>query len=125
MSLSDLVAKDNLKWINYPNGIPAYLHDEHRYCLVMAHYHQLSGELPKPANLILFDQHHDLAHLAEEAVNEIKNMRERDFSSNDLLALCDKLLRKDDSDWIYAGIELGIIGNLVSFEVKCGFWLGS
>jgi len=118
MDLNTLIELDELKSINYGGITPMYLHNDHRYCLPLLYEAQSQNNVPKPINLILFDAHHDLAYPNSELLTKLHQMRLDGFSFEELLLVCKDQLRQDDSDWIYAGMELGMIDNLVSFGVQ-------
>lgn len=98
------------------NNRPLYYHKEHRFALPLIYYAQLTKKLPKPCNLILFDQHHDMA-----PVDEIYNCRPEIGVNEEITSFidyCQNVLSKLDDNWITAGFEIGIIKDVIAFGVR-------
>ncbi len=93
-----------------------YMHENHRWCLPIAFAAQQQTSLPRPCTLVMFDAHDDckipdqLAHISES--RRIRN------SLNDLIDLCREKLDIRNCDWIIAGMELGLIGDVVVYGVR-------
>jgi hypothetical protein len=116
MDLARLVEIDELQSINLKDGLPTYIHKDHRFCLPLLFKHQNTGGLPNPCDLILFDRHRDM--LPPRSIDKLTTMRQNAFTESDLIALCEEDLAKKDDDWIIAGMELGLIQDVVVFGVE-------
>lgn len=111
-AVKELVFEDGLRELETPVG-PALLHTDHRFVLPLIDLAQRQGRLPRPANYVLFDRHHDA--LEPMCMEKIRKMRKLGFSTAELIELCRTDLRKTDDDWLLTGMHLGLIGNVILF----------
>lgn len=118
MSLDLLKEIDNLEEYSIEN-INTYIHKEHRFALPILNYCQTNEILPKPCNVILFDAHHDSAPLINR--DEFLRNATEEYSDEEFIILCKEHLCKNDDDWVTAGFELGIIGDIIIFGVNQNF----
>jgi hypothetical protein len=104
-------------------GIPYILHEDHRWVLPIVHFAQEKGLLPKPCTVIMFDRHHDALDPPKLASDEIKRLHiEPDVRR--VVSLCAERLKKNDDDWLKAGMELGFFGDAVILGVSDRFEAG-
>ncbi|MCD4783831.1 MAG: hypothetical protein K8T10_08410 [Candidatus Eremiobacteraeota bacterium] len=125
MDIDILKDKDNLRTVDF-DKCECMIHLDHRWVLPIIYYAQEEGFLDKPCDLIMFDQHHDSK--VPRCLERIKNIVKSGISFEKLIELCDVkstmentnevLLSKNDEDWIIAGMELGLIDNLVAFGTR-------
>lgn len=118
-SLDYLIARDRLRALS---GLEttAFLHNDHRWVLVLLAWAQERKILPRPCDLVMLDYHSDgnppVALNSDDGLAAIAQCS-RTGSIDDSIVLCDKHLRQDDGDWVKAGMEIGAIGNAVVFGV--------
>ncbi|MDY0388007.1 MAG: hypothetical protein RBT65_12945 [Methanolobus sp.] len=95
-------------------GKKTLIHDYHRHCLIPA-FNVVFKKDKRPFNLILFDAHTDACNpdtLRDRGFKDlIKNTP--DLSTLDIQSVCERNLSKNDDDWVIAGMELGIISNVL------------
>jgi hypothetical protein len=119
-ALEHLVTRDKLRSLT---GIDtaAFLHNDHRWVLVILAWAQENKVLPKPCDLVMLDYHTDgnptIALESEDGLASIARCR-KTGSVADITALCEKHVRQDDGDWVKAGMEIGVIRHGVVFGVK-------
>jgi len=125
--LHNLSRLDNLIDISFGDH-KCYLHDLHRWTVPIVALGQQSGLLPKPCTLVTFDRHDDTLPPYENCLAQIKQLRLKGFDIDDLLFLSRELDEKEfawqvlsplNDDWITAGMELGLIDDVVSFGADC------
>ena len=104
----------------YPNtmqqmcGTPAVVFRDHRWTLPAIFAAAEAGLVRLPVTVISFDRHRDSLPPA----NPVRLAAFRDTGSMDkLVALVRDALSPRDDDWIPAGMELGIISDVVQFAV--------
>lgn len=100
-------------------GKPVYVHDDHRFVLPHIYDAQKKGIIPKPCKFIMFDAHHDLADVSDEAKQLLKTLREQETMDEELFftVVKDKL-RGDDADWLKAAMELGWVSDVIVFGIR-------
>jgi hypothetical protein len=119
-ALDYLVARDQLRSLS---GLAptAFLHNDHRWVLVILAWAQENKMLPRPCDLVMLDYHSDgnppIALDSEDGLAAIAQCR-RTGSIADAIVLCDKHLRQNDRDWVKAGMQIGAIRHTVAFGVK-------
>lgn len=118
MNLDFLEAIDNLRKISFEK-CECFIHEDHRWVLPIIHDAQEREVLPKPCTLVMFDAHCDL--LDPICFDDICRIRKKGVNLGNLIGSCKDKLAKNDSDWIKAGMELGLIGDVVIFGVG-GNW---
>lgn len=102
-------------------GKPVYIHDDHRFVLPHIYDAQKKGLIPKPCKFIMFDAHHDLADVSDEAKKLLKTLREQtgeDFDEELFFDVVKNKLRGDDADWLKAAMELGWVSDVVVFGIR-------
>jgi hypothetical protein len=102
--LNILVEIDNLKKLKLMNK-HCFIHRDHRFVLPLVLYAQRQGFLPKPCNLIGFDNHHDCC--IPKKLDDIIKLNVDDISIGCFAKFCETELSILDDDWIITGIELG------------------
>jgi len=114
MDLEPLKKLDNLRSVSF-EGCNCFIHEDHRWVLPVIHDAQVKEILPKPCTIIIFDAHHD----ASDPIcpEDIRELRKSGFDTSDLIDLCKNKLKKMDDDWLKAGMELGLIDDVVIFGV--------
>ena len=99
------------------------IHRDHRWTLVLLHWAQEKGLLPRPCNLVMFDAHHDA--LEPACAGRLDRVRIEGLSAAILFDICtgarqndwDARLNPLDDDWVRAGMRLGLIRDAVIFGV--------
>ncbi len=114
MSLEESLRFDDLHRIEY-NKCSTYLHRDHRWDLCILKEAQEKRLVPSPCDLVMFDQHYD--GLQPRCLDKIRGLRSSDFTIEQLTTLCQSDLSKNDDDWLIAGMELGMIRDVVMFGV--------
>lgn len=109
-----LIEKDDLKNIEAFDK-KGFIHKDHRYTLPLVLHAQRKGFLPKPCDLICFDNHHDCC--LPKDLEKLKSIDVDKTGITEFTKFCDQDLSKLDDDWIIAGIELGIFNNVIIFGV--------
>jgi hypothetical protein len=95
-----------------------FLHEDHRWILPIIHYAQERGTLSKPCTLVGFDAHHDTRDPIPDSIERIRQIRASGVTFEALISLCKEYLNPNDDDWIKAGMELGLIRDVVVFGVQ-------
>lgn len=104
----------------YPNspqqvsGTPAAVFRDHRWTLPAIFAAAEAGLLTLPVTVVSFDRHRDSLAPADPAL--LAAFR-NNGGMEDLTALVRDVLSPRDDDWITAGMELGIISDVVQFAV--------
>jgi hypothetical protein len=110
-----LVEIDSLEQISIKDKT-CFKHTSHRFTLPILLAAQRKGILPHPCKLICFDRHHDC-----RVPIELEKVKQIDAHSVDLSTFVDfclhDLITLND-EWIIAGIELGMIDDVVMFGVR-------
>lgn len=121
--LQALIQKDQLHELTGLE-IPAFLHNDHRWVLVILQWAQSAGLLPRPSLLVTFDHHTDFAKPPFIAADDEGKAFAREYNRNPSVSgairACIDQMNPDDGDWISAGMELGIIGDAVVFGAETG-----
>ncbi|MGC1724865.1 MAG: hypothetical protein WA755_05790 [Candidatus Acidiferrales bacterium] len=102
------------------DGIPLILHEDHRWLLPIAFLAQQKGLLPRPCTVIMFDRHHDALDPSRDALDQLKRLRVKP-NPPEVVSLCAEKLKKNDDDWLKAGMEIGIFGDAVILGVHDDF----
>ena len=96
-------------------GTPVAVFDDHRWTLPLVALAAQQGLTALPATLVSFDRHRDsLAPLGGAA--PLKPYRAGASDMRELLELVRVQLSPRDDDWIAAGMEMGLIGDVVQFS---------
>jgi hypothetical protein len=90
-------------------------HSRHRFVLPLLLDAQRKGILPQPCNLICFDRHHDC--LKPSRLDDILSLDINTISLEDFADFCSSILSPKNDDWIIAGIELGLIEDVIVFGI--------
>lgn len=109
----------------YPNerfeisGTPAVLFRDHRWTLPLLVLAAEEGRLTLPVNIVSFDRHRDSLLTADR--QKVLAAVDRDsLSFGESVALVESMLSPRDDDWIPAGMELGVIENVLQFGSAAG-----
>jgi hypothetical protein len=94
------------------HDILCFRHNEHRWVLPLIFLAQEHGRLNRPCNIVLFDYHRDNLYPSSIDWRQV-NSRKRDLEL--IRTICESDLRKENDDWLYAGMELCIIQDAVLF----------
>jgi len=113
-SLEALAKRDSLKNVSFDNH-PCYLHEDHRWVLPLIFEAQSLNLIPRPVTMVGFDWHRDGGDVRPSFRKKLAPKSKISFE--DVVELCEEDLAKDDGDWIKAGMELGLIGDVVVFGV--------
>lgn len=116
-SIQILKKLDGLRRVGF-DRCQCFLHDKHRWVLPLIHDAQQNGILSAPCTLISFDAHHDTKQPVPDCMTEIKRIRGSGLSIGNLVFLCEEKLSLNNDDWIRAGMELGLISDVVVFGVQ-------
>lgn len=108
---------DGLRPIGF-DSCKCFVHDQHRWLLPLVYDAGRSGILSTPCTVVSFDAHHDTVEPTEDCMKEIKEIRQSGLSVERLVFLCKDKLRLTNDDWIRAGMELGLISDVVVFGVQ-------
>jgi hypothetical protein len=82
------------------------LEEDHRWTLLHVVAAQEAGKLPRPVRMIGFDRHTDANPPGElNWDGTLEGMRE----------VCEHQLSRHDDDWIVAGMQLGVLGDVFLF----------
>jgi hypothetical protein len=119
MNLSDLEEIDELRQISFGER-ECFLHKEHRWVLPIIFYKQKENILPYPCTLVTFDAHHDSLDPTCSCKEDILRIRKLEITFDEIVHLCQEKLSDRDDDWIKAGMELGLINDVVIFGVEDG-----
>lgn len=112
--LEPLVVRDRLHELRF-GQLPVFAHDDHRFLLLLVHWAQSQGLLPRPTKVVMFDRHHDaLPPRSGNSFKEIQALRQGEIEPERLLHVTENLSPLDD-DWLRAGMELGLLGDAVIF----------
>ncbi|MCD6308903.1 MAG: hypothetical protein J7M24_07915 [Candidatus Latescibacteria bacterium] len=109
----------------YPNpvqdifGTPAVVFRDHRWVLPVLFEAGSGGILELPATVVTFDRHRDALNPLDEG-EMLKDFGSREFTLEELLILVKYHLSPRDDDWIIAGMELGLVSDVVQFGVRGG-----
>jgi len=114
LGLDPLVQMDELRGMSI-GAHQVLIHKDHRWLLPLIHVAQQLGDLPTPANLVMFDHHHDA--FEPQCLNEIVALRAQGVTTAALVDLCANHLSTVDNDWLQAGMQLGLIKDAVLFGV--------
>lgn len=114
--LEELINIDGLVRMSYKDKA-VYVHNDHRFLLMILRDAQLNNLVPIPCKLVLFDAHDDLADLNEDTVAILKQLR-GDFDEELFTDVVKKRLRCDDSDWQKAAMELGWVSDVLVFGIR-------
>lgn len=98
------------------DGLSYILHEDHRWLLPIAFSAQQRGFIPKPCTVVMCDRHHDALNPLKTASSELKRLR-AEPSVQGMISLCADHLKKNDDDWLKAGMDLGIFGDAAIFGV--------
>jgi len=107
----------------YPNpvqdvfGTPTVVFRDHRWVLPVLHEAGSEGILDLPATVITFDRHRDALNPLDRG-DMLKDFGSREFTLEELLILVKYHLSPRDDDWIIAGMELGLVSDVVQFGVR-------
>lgn len=120
--LNSLIKTDALREITVGDR-RCLIHRDHRWTLVLLHWAQEQGLLPRPCNLVMFDAHHDA--LEPACAGRLDGLRTDGLSAEVLVDVCTAARENDylehlnplDDDWVQAGMRLGLIRNAVIFGV--------
>lgn len=110
---------DNLKKIPFEK-CDCFLHDHHRWVLPIIFWAQEKRLIPELCTVVMFDKHPDAREPKEECMEEIYLIRESGCTTNKIISLCETKLNFLDDDWVIAGMELGLIGDIVIFGARWG-----
>ncbi len=110
-----LPATENPKQ-TYINDAPCILHEDHRWVLPLVCVAQGEGLLPKPCTVIMFDRHHDALDPSNAAMQDLRRLRLAPEPYG-VVSVCAERLKKIDDDWLKAGMELGLFGDVAIFGV--------
>jgi hypothetical protein len=122
MNLSVLEEIDELQQVSFDER-KCFLHKEHRWVLPIIFYNQQKKILSHPCTLIMFDAHHDT--LIPTCMEDIRRIKETGITFDELINLCKEKLSDRDDDWVKAGMELGLINDVVIFGVQNGVSCGN
>ena len=123
--LSKMETLDKLIKISPRTRQPILLHKNHRWVIPLIAFYKKKLKMPEPWNLVVFDYHKDTIDPSDSLLQEISNLGSGSNTSiSGLIRLCENEFRKDprtgiplNDDWVKAGMELGLIGNVVFFGV--------
>jgi len=88
-----------------------YIHEDHRLDLPLIHLAQQERKLSKPCTMVFLNTHDDT--FEPGCIDEATKMREEGIGLEELVFFCQD--RLSDHDWIKAGMELGLISDVVIF----------
>ena len=114
-ALSQLIEVDGLSDISSATK-RCLLHEDHRWVLPIILQAQLFGDLPSPCDVIMFDAHDDA--IEPDCIQTIAALRRKGPTPQDVIDLCHNHLRELDDDWVKAGMELGLIRDIVIFGAE-------
>jgi len=103
--------------VQYVYGTPVVVFRDHRWVLPVIHHAAERGLVGLPVRLITFDRHRDALE-PEDDGKVLGKLRDARFSLEELVNIVKYRLSPRDDDWILAGMELGLISDVVQF---CGF----
>ncbi len=109
---------DKLKPNVFKNEICSYIHTSHRYILPLISKAQEQKQIPKPSKLIFFDMHHDARKPNPDVMSKIHDSKDNGFDINTIIHLCKNDLSTRNDDWLIAGMELGLISDVVIIGVE-------
>lgn len=109
---------DNLKKIPFET-CDCFLHEDHRWVLPIIFWAQEKTLIPKPCTVVMFDAHADACDPKDVSMKEIRSIMKSGSTLEKIISLCQQLKPLDD-DWVKAGMELGIIGDIVVFGARRG-----
>jgi hypothetical protein len=116
--LEPLIEIDRLRSLSGID-LPAFAHDDHRFVLMLTHYAQEQGLLPRPCKVVMLDRHSDALEPRsdESAMERISEMCSHGFDYEKLLSVTRDVLSGLDDDWLVAGMEMGMFSDAVLFGV--------
>ena len=114
-TLAPLITIDGLTDIS-PDSYTCLLHEDHRWVLPIIVYAQQIGDLPAPCDVIMFDAHDD--GRIPDSIPVLAKARKAGLTVPVVIELCQNHLRELDDDWVKAGMELGLIRDIVIFGVE-------
>jgi hypothetical protein len=97
-------------------GVPVVAHEDDRWIIPAVAAASGSARLGLPVQLVSLDRHHD-ACVLRKGLGEIPRVRGAGLPDADLLRVVDSHLSSNDDDWIKAGMELGVFGDVIVWGV--------
>ncbi len=115
-SLHNLSQYANFETFDY-DGKTIILYDDHR-CLLTALYEARKlGVIDKNTDLVTFDMHDDARPLnitQKESIRKITKEDIENVSQREFKTFVEFELDENDGDWVSAGMELGLINNIIN-----------
>lgn len=94
------------------------IYDDHRWILPLIFEAQEDKLVPRPCTLVTFDRHHDAIVPLPPALEVITDIRARETNYVDVVELVESNLSTNNNDWLRAGMELGILGDIINFGAR-------
>ena len=108
----------NLKEIkNSKSSTNVVIYEDHRTILNVLFHASKSVTEPLLLDIIMFDYHDDFLTPNKATLLKIEEFL-KNPNKEDLLKIVEFDLRNMDDDWVKAGMELGLIGNVFLFNVE-------
>ena len=92
----------------------AVLYRDHRWILPVIRHAGDVGLLEPPSLVVTFDRHRD-ALAPEDKAKVLGGLRASSFTFEELINCVKYHLSPRDDDWIVAGMELGLVSNVIQF----------
>lgn len=115
MTIPDLLRDDECQAVT-GLSVPSFRHRDHRWQLVLVRWAQVQKHLPTPCRMVILDAHHDA--LPPRRYDELRGFSPYDLSVETIASHCRNVLSRLDNDWITAGMELGLLSDVVIFGVE-------
>lgn len=93
------------------------IYEDHRTILNVLFHVSMLNQLTEPLDIVMFDYHDDFCHPSESALLKIDEFL-KNPSAEELLKIVEFDLKFLDDDWVKAGMELGLIGNVFLFNAE-------
>ena len=104
----------------YPNdtldmdGVPLVVFRDHRWILPVLAAARAKGRISVPMLLVSFDRHRDTL-LSNGLRERFAGVHGGDMTFDEMVPVARDLCSPRDDDWITAGMEMGLIGDVVQF----------
>lgn len=117
-NISDISRRNNIIY-KKTSSKEVVLYEDHRSILNVLFYLKLVRDIDTPLDLVMFDDHDDFLTPHKGPLKKIVNFLKKP-SQEKLNQIVEFDLSSRDDDWVKAGMELGIIGNVFLFNsTKC------
>ena len=117
-SIQDIAQRANINHKNTSEN-EVVIYEDHRTILNVLYHLKTKRNIEEPFDLVMFDNHDDFCEVKPSTKKRITNFLKKP-SVEKLYQIVEFDLSTMDDDWVKAGMELGLIGNVFLFNSeKC------